>query len=171
MSPIRPNFGVRRLRVSRVVYRCDVSSSEAPIIPLGIIADIRVGNVYGLGLIARREISVDEAALIGSFVRPMVRRPFEMLKPIFESVWSHSDSDAEFERLSNDPVSSIEYGSVVTPIITVPRSLLMHAAETAALREWSRDALRSSLQESFWSMIDDHWVDHPDQKDTELKAA
>ncbi|MFY9657260.1 MAG: hypothetical protein WAK01_11860 [Methylocystis sp.] len=135
------------------------------------MADISVGNVYGLGLIARKHLSKQEADAIGALVRPMLKEPFAMLTREFERVWEVRDHGEAFASLPSANLSAIEYGALSSPSISVPPSLLKHSADTEALKLWCCDKLEATLRDEFWSLVADHWFGEAAERGEVLKAA
>jgi hypothetical protein len=86
-----------RLSLSRIVYRTDLQSTSGLIIPLGVIAEVRLAPWRALGLIARTQLLTEEIESIGRLIRAKLAMPFNFLLPEFES----AASDKSGEALSN----------------------------------------------------------------------
>jgi hypothetical protein len=173
-ASLRPQVsavGLHRIRFSRVVYRCDVSRVEGRVIPLGVICDLSVGNLYALGLIARERLSDDEAAPIGVLVRERVRSPFTFLKHDFDMVWSAKDELSAFESLASVGLSAIDFSRLYEAKAKVPASLRALSNDKHPLEEWAKDQMSICLRTEFWRLVGDQRVPSPEQKKEVLNAA
>ena len=84
------NFVRSSLRVSRVIYFTNVTSAAAPIIPLGVFAEIMLPQVHGLALKARSSLTPSETAMIGPLLRDRLADPFSFLREEFQEAWDHA---------------------------------------------------------------------------------
>ena len=91
-------------------------------LPLGVIAEVTLGPVRALGLIARTELDDDEAVLIGSLWRDRLRKPFELLKVEFDWAWTNAGAGEALGALSNRHSESL--------MIATPRAQVALEATT-----------------------------------------
>src|SRR5712672_3169149 len=92
-------FGPATLRILTISYRCDMSRTDGPVIPLGILADMKAGDSYAMLLVARTSLGKDEAARIGELIRAEISTPFTYLESIFDEVIRASSPGEAFEAL------------------------------------------------------------------------
>jgi hypothetical protein len=160
MNAIRPLFGPGRLRVSQIAYYCDVTSATGSVIPLGVMLDVRVGTLYGLGLKARTTLSPTEAALVGHLARSLVSRPFEMLKREFDRVWSTVNPESCFAILSEQHSGALRFEPAKSERLSLPRPLVVRATSDAGiLKQWAVDQINICLDRGFWNLLETHWPD------------
>jgi hypothetical protein len=173
MTTVHPIFGTALLRMSRISFLCDMTIVSGPVIPLGIIAEIKVGPVYGLGLIARTSITEVEAERIGQFARKSVQKPFAMLTRDFDRIFDADDSSYEFEMLSTKSPTSLHFATPSVNGIEIPRHIAMHADPDGAFGVWTDQKLRSLLVDEYWAFIDDNFenVRYENDARNELKLA
>lgn len=79
-----------RRSLSRISYYCDLQQESGRVIPLGVIAEVTLGPVRGLGLIARTKLLDEELQEIGVMVRERISNPFDLLKVEFQWAWSNT---------------------------------------------------------------------------------
>jgi hypothetical protein len=90
-----------RLSLSRITYHCDLQRASGQHIPLGVIAEMKLGPVRVLGLIARTGLTGDETSQIARLLREHLARPFEYLKAEFDWAWSNVSGGESLAALSN----------------------------------------------------------------------
>ena len=78
--------------LSRISYYCDLQRESGVVIPLGVMAEVTIGGVRGLGLIARTRVLDDELQAIGLMLRDKISNPFEFLRLEFEWAWANTES-------------------------------------------------------------------------------
>jgi hypothetical protein len=86
-----------RLSVSRITYICDLQQASASVLPLGVMAELTIGNIRALGLIARTTLDLQEVSSVGRILREKLSAPFEFLRVEFD--WALSET-APGEALS-----------------------------------------------------------------------
>ena len=79
---------------SRIVYFVDRTRAGAPVIPLGILAEVSTDHVYGLGLKARTKLTTAELEQISPLLREQIVNPFAFLRREFEDAWEKAPGDA-----------------------------------------------------------------------------
>ena len=88
VTTIRPG----RLTLSRIVYHTNLQRSTGLVIPLGVIAEIKVPSVRVLGLIARTRLHRRELNKIGGLLRDKLAEPFDFLE--LELDWALENTKA-----------------------------------------------------------------------------
>lgn len=157
MSSTAPAQGRGRLRISQVVYHCDLTDSQGPVIPLGVIIDIRVDRVYGLGLKARKALSGQEASMIGGLARPLLTHPFEALMPEFEAIWDADRPEVSFCELPQRHPGSLQMSPATVKHVKIPDLLLVRAAKKPdILSQWTEDKLSGACDVAFWELLMEH---------------
>jgi hypothetical protein len=137
-----------------------------------VIADITVGNLYGLGLMARKTISDTEAEKVGVLARAMIRSPFKTLSREFDRIIAGADPASAFAELPVIHATALAFATPSSSKIPVPRQLAMHADDEAALESWAKDKLSAQLIDGFWALLDEHWAEDPEKRQRlELVAA
>lgn len=81
---------VGRLGLSRVAYIPDLQRIPTATIPIGVFAEIAVGGVRALGLIARTRLHDNELNMIGRLLRPRFANPFGFLEEQFN--WAFEEA-------------------------------------------------------------------------------
>jgi hypothetical protein len=89
-----------RLSLSRITYICDLRQASASIIPLGVMAEIVIGRVRALGLIARTRLEPNEAERVGRILRPQLETPFEFLKKELDWAFASAPRGCALAELS-----------------------------------------------------------------------
>lgn len=115
MTVVEPVFGGLVFRTTGVSFNCDLTRAGGRLIPLGVLAEVRAGQWYGLGVRGRAALAPDELALIGTLARSLFSAPFKVLEREHERVWNSPDPLAAFSALPSvgsslvfDPVETIE---------------------------------------------------------------
>ena len=88
------------LTVSSIEFHCDLSRKDGLILPLGVMAEITVPGMRGLGLVSRTELDQDEIAALGEMSRRLIERPFHFLSQEFEDAWEHATPGGALQFLS-----------------------------------------------------------------------
>jgi hypothetical protein len=162
-------FAPAAMRILQISYHCDISREGGPVIPLGILADMRASEIYGLGLVARKSLSDDEAAHVGGIIREHISAPYDYLHTIFDEVIRASSPAAAFEALPDKHSLSLHFsmsGGVQT--ISLPK-----AAKTShdARRLWVKDELHSVGNRAYWNMFGEKVPGKVEKESTEDLAA
>jgi hypothetical protein len=89
-----------RLSLSRISYFCDLQRASGRQIPLGVIAEITVGNIRTLGLIGRTRLHPHELTSIGALIRDRLHNPFEFMKEEFDWAWTNSEAGTSLQTLA-----------------------------------------------------------------------
>lgn len=152
MTTHRPIFGPGRLRVSKIVYNCDVSREGALVIPLGAIADIRAGHWYGLALQARSEVLQEELSCVGKLARPLVGHPFSSLKLEFERIFKADHPGDEFKALPNVHSTSLMILPMIETRFEIPTSIAKESAHDVQ-KAFLTDQVRALVIDKYWELM------------------
>lgn len=146
-------LGIGSIRSLLVAYRTNASQDGAEMIPLGVLADMRIGERYGIGLRARHRISDNEAQKIGQLVRPRLVQPFGLLQAEFDRVQAASDPAEAFAGLRAYEASAIAFFDLEARTVAAPSGLIT-GPDSEALREWILDQVKTCLADRFWPFVD-----------------
>src|ERR1700733_7784078 len=69
-----------RVRMFRVTFRPNLDGPESDDIPLGVFGDLRMGERYAVGLIARSAGEHAEVTRVGRLAKVVVARPYDALQ-------------------------------------------------------------------------------------------
>jgi hypothetical protein len=136
-----------RLNLSRITYYSDLQRASGLQIPLGIIAEIVIGSVRGLGLIARTELDDAEVHAIGSLIRDSLRNPFDFLKTEFDWAWNATKPGAALVSLSSRHSESLFFAP---PAATMIRRAFKSDGDVG---EFARRMLRDQRDAEFDLML------------------
>ena len=140
-----------QIHLSRITYNCDLRQGTGDVLPLGVIAEVTLGPVRALGLIARTELDDDEAVLIGNLWRDRLRKPFELLKVEFDWAWANAGAGEALGALSNRHTESL---LIASPERTSLRKAFNSAQE---ILDFARRELRNQRDDEFELMLADLW--------------
>jgi hypothetical protein len=98
---------VGRLSLSRITYICDLQQASALVLPLGVIAEMTLGPVRILGLIARTRLGENETVKVGPMIRSKLAAPFDFLKEEFEWAWSNTEKGTALAKLARRHAESL----------------------------------------------------------------
>jgi hypothetical protein len=138
------------LALARVIYLCDLQRASGKQIPLGVIAEITVGSLRGLGLIGRTELHEDELDSVGNLMRDQLRAPFDFLKTQFDWAWANTAAGAALGTLATRHSESL--------LFTPPkRSLIRRAFTSESVSEFARRQLRDMRDQEYDLMLAEIW--------------
>jgi len=86
-----------KMRVFRVTYCPDLDDPEGNAIGLGVFGDLRMGERFALGLIARTRTLESEIQRVGRLSRHLVAKPYDTLRALYEEIWNSKDPAQSFE--------------------------------------------------------------------------
>jgi hypothetical protein len=78
------------LRVSNIMFHVDISKASGAVIPVGVMAEILLPRLYGLGMIARVGLGSGELADVSELPKQLVAKPFDYLAQEFKEAWTKS---------------------------------------------------------------------------------
>jgi hypothetical protein len=136
-----------RLNLSRIIYYSDLQRASGLQIPLGIIAEIVLGSVRGLGLIARTELDDHETQALGRLTRNSLRNPFDFLKGEFDWAWDATGRGEALVALSGRHSESLFFAP---PTPTMIRRAFQSEADVP---EFARRELRERRDAEFDLML------------------
>jgi hypothetical protein len=162
-------FAPAALRILEISYRCDISRQGGMVIPLGILADIRASETYGLGLVARKSLSDDEAANVGGLLRQYLSAPFDYLHAIYDEVIRSSSPASAFEALPDKHFLSLYFSmSGGSQMIHLPKAAKI---SPEARKLWVKDELHSTGNRAYWNMFGEQVPGKVEKESTEDLAA
>ena len=145
-----------RIRIFRAVYVRDldrVAASE--VIRLGLMGDLRFGDRYALGVIARRTVDESELASVGRLASALVAEPFGTLRGYFKRTWETSAPQEEFDQIIAATGSSLWFQQISTTrkYLMRPRSYPLirastryaHGARLSYARPYGRNMIGGSM--------------------------
>ena len=131
---------------SAICFYPELSTADGLVIPLGHIAEIKIRNIRGLGMIARTELTKFEWEHLGTLgQRLLTEDPFYCLSGMFDEAW-----DAWSGRNSQDPLAYLaeRYGfslNFAAPgVLEVPNELVATA-----------QPLRADIRSHLWGVLDE----------------
>jgi hypothetical protein len=153
MSTISPAFRPAALRFMEITYHCDLTRADGGIIPFGVLADMSVEGVYGLGLVARRALSEMEMEKIGELMRADFAAPFSYLLGVFNSVYKDGAPAAAFAALAAEHTHSLRFHRLADAAIKLPRPIITNADARIL---WVKDQLSSYGNSAYWKLFGEH---------------
>jgi hypothetical protein len=145
----KPPAADASLNVSDIQFYCELDRPGGLIIPLGVMAEIVVPGIRGLGLIARTELHDEETAAVGELGRRLVERPFDFLSKEFDDVWEHAAPGEALRVLSVRHPHSLHFAVPVAK--EVPLTLL--GGISPAARNAVRNYLGQFLEEEMLRLV------------------
>jgi hypothetical protein len=153
MNTITPAFRPAKLRTLEISYMCDLGRTDGKVIPLGVMSDLLVRGVYGLGLVARESLTTTEMEAVGRLIREDLKSPFHYLVPVFEEVYNSTLSAEAFVELPKRHALSLCFRPLKNEDVEVPRSVIVNGE---ARRLWAKDELSSHCNKAFWTLFGEH---------------
>ncbi len=144
-----------RLTLSRIAYHCDLQSANGSVIPLGTIAEMTLGPIRALGLIARTYLSEDEIARIGALVRHRLATPFDFLEEDFDWAWSNTEAGHALAALAEKHSASLCFSPPASKDIRPRKGLDLESGHAA---EFADDNLRHHRDKEFFAMLAETWT-------------
>lgn len=160
---------IGQLWLSRISYFCDLGRSSGFVLPLGAIAEITLGPIRALGLIARTGLEEHEIANVGEIIRSTLHNPFEFLSREFDWAWNNTASGQALQSLAVRHSDALFFSppKVDTAMMGITQLAMADAAEFA------RAAMCSRRDKEFYSLLLDTWSITPvieRQETTKLAA-
>jgi hypothetical protein len=143
------------LRFSTITFHVDMSKATAPIIPVGIMAEILLPRLYGLGMVARIELSTDELARVSELPKPLVTRPFDYLALQFKEAWiKAAPGGGALDYVSGKYEYSAFHFGVPQPL-DVPLQFFSDVSQSnaATLKAVVRDRLGTILDDQMFKLV------------------
>ncbi len=142
-----------RLAITRISYFCDLRRNSGLVIPLGVIAEITLGQVHVLGLIARTELRENEISAVGRSIRHKLEEPFDFLETEFDWAWENTAPGEALPTLVRRHTDSLFFAA---PRIEEVRKAIEFDADAAA-EEFAKEELRRKRDEEFRALLIDTW--------------
>ena len=139
-------------RTFLVSYWPDLGAIPGQEIKLGVFGDLRMGQRYALGLIARSTCNPTEIERVGHLARRLVRNPYKILQERYEAIWATTSPQAAFERTLTRIQSSLVFSEKVERTGAVQVADETDDLETA--KNWCMDQLRPVLRTRFHTWMD-----------------
>jgi hypothetical protein len=141
-----------RTRVFRIFYAFNLDAAATEGIKLGVFGDLRMGERYALGLIARSKIGPPDIERVGRLAQPLVRNPYLFLRQTYEEIWGASDPERAFEDVFHR-----DHHAVTFICSSSKEEMLDQEPSTRVavedVRAWCMDRLREELRKSFRSWM------------------
>jgi hypothetical protein len=144
-------------RTITVTYWPNLDAPNETQIKLGVFGDLRMGDRYALGLIARTQTKAAEAARAGRLTRRFVENPYKALREMYEDIWNAPSPADAFERVLSRSQSSLVFSDIEEAIDAQSAKPFKDDVEDA--RTWCMDKLRPILRQRFHSWIEND--EHP----------
>lgn len=122
VAPVRTAIGIGTLSFATIQFFCELGKANGRVIPLGVMAELSLPRLRGLGMIARTELDGDELEAVGYLGRGIIARPFQYLAQQFEKAWVEASPGKALEYLAARHPHSLHF-SVPDPQ-EIPRQLL-----------------------------------------------
>jgi hypothetical protein len=150
-----------RVRMFRVTFRPNLDGPESDDIPLGVFGDLRMGERYAVGLIARSAGEHAEVARVGRLAKVVVARPYDALQQMHAAVWRTPDPATAFEAMVTQCYSSVVFSDPVQANWTIsPAAEFAADATVDHVRTWCKEQLRRRLRFHFLTWIGDSGSPH-----------
>jgi len=139
------------LRFSTITFYTDMSKANAPVIPLGIMTEILLPSLHGLGMVARVELSGSELAGLSELPKQILTKPFDYLAIEFNEAWMKAPGGALDYVSAKHAYSALHFG-MPQRLLEVP---LQFASPSIAptLKTVVRQFLGSVLDDQMFRLI------------------
>lgn len=139
-----------QLRVSRIVYFTDMIHSDTRELPVGVVAEVTLPSLRGIGTALRPVFSEAELAMMGPTARGILSNAMAVLWPAMKDAFGASQPGGALALLMSRFSSSI---SVLAPsTLDVPRQWLLKR-DPAELKTLVRDRLRVTLTDEYFKFL------------------
>lgn len=169
MGVHRPQFGEMRARLATVSFACDLLADDGIEIPLGVFAEIRFGEWYGLGITARSKLGEAELRHLEPLSQLIVSRPFDFLKEQFTEIYEAEHPDNAFTamcaRNGGSLVTRLEESTAIADF--PPR--FRKGEDDEGLKAFLKHKLSMLTGEHYWKLVRDE-ASAPDDLE-EVRAA
>ena len=85
-----------QIRAFEIVFVPDLDRKAESEIRLGLFGDLRMGDRYAIGLIARSKGDPEDVAKVGRLAAALVSEPYKALTSTYEAIWAAADRPAAF---------------------------------------------------------------------------
>lgn len=138
------------LAVGQLVYITNVQKSNAPIIPLGTIAEVNLPRLRGFGLLCRSQLRDDELKLMGGLSAKLLAEPSkywsERTRKVFEGMKEDESLRGHLiEILSGDGANSIAVINSVEQNISLNWLNKEYSQIKSEVSKWMQDTTDSEM--------------------------
>src|SRR5438094_7760588 len=153
LQPLRTAVSPGRgtLHVSTIEFYPELGKPAGFVLPLGVMAEISVPLLRGLGMICRTELEPDELRTIGYLGEKLISRPFDYLAEQFDDAWANAAPGGALEFLAAKHLYSLHFS--VPLELPIPRQLLLSEGVGATLKGAVREHLGSVLDDQMLGLI------------------
>lgn len=139
-----------RLRISRVVYFTNLQRTDTLEIPVGVVAEVTLSTLRGIGTAFRPSFNADELALMGPLMKDILATPSDTLWPEFLEIFEGSAPGSALDLFASRHASSL---SILSPApFDVPRQWLLER-DAARLEEIVRDRMKVILTDEYFKFL------------------
>jgi len=136
------------VRVFHVSFRPNLDETEKDDIRFGVFGDLRMGDRYAVGLIARKRTTPEEIRRVGRLAKPLVQSPFAALKALHAEIWGNPKREEAFEEAVSETHSSLTFSSQTEVRLS---SESVSGDDVEAVRNWCKAQLREQLRRALES--------------------
>jgi hypothetical protein len=140
-----------RLRISRVVYFTDLQRTDSREIPVGVVGEVTLSSLRGVGSAFRPNFSEGELSLMGPFMKDFLAKPTQALWPEFLKIFESGEpSSSALDLFARRHASSL---SVLAPEpVDVPRQWLLER-DGARLVKIVRERMKVVLTDEYFKFL------------------
>lgn len=158
------------LNISAIEFYPELGKPGGQVVPLGVMAEISVPSLRGLGMIARTELEQEELRVLGYLGEKLISRPFDYLAEQFDDAWANAAPGSALQYLAARHLYSLHFS--VPQMLELPRQLqLSDAGGAATFKGAVREHLGSILDNQMLRLIDQIDRTKPQEELILLKAA
>lgn len=148
-----------------VYFYCDLARVEARVIPLGVSAEIVVGDLWGLGILARTCLREDEQRLLGEVGRELLHNPYEYLCSVVEEAWQDAHPGGALAYLTAKHCHSFHFEDPRSK--SVPRRLLMSDLWSFAGKKEIKNFVCDEMEDEWLGLLPEDSLAAYPQRDVE----
>jgi hypothetical protein len=166
-------FPMGQLRISRVVYFTNLQRTDSLEIPVGVVGEVTLSSLRGIGTALRPAFSPEELDLMGPLMRDFLADPRKALWPEIVDIFENSKSGEALDLFASRHTASL---SVLAPTPhEIPRQWLLER-DPDRLGAIVGDRMKVILTDEYFNLLfpgDGTAVDDPmvDEKIKALVAA
>jgi hypothetical protein len=136
--------------LARIVYFTDLRRSDSPIVPIGVVAEVTLNGLTGIGTALRPTLDDSELHQVGPWMREALRDPMRSLWPEMEKALITAPSGTALQVFSALHQSSL---SVLSPqALDVPKQWLLER-DYDALKSLVSARLNVTLTEQYYELL------------------
>src|SRR5437870_3402437 len=123
---VQSTVATQTLNFATIEFHLELGKTNGRVIPLGVMAEISLPRIRGLGMIARTELDADELNAVGYLGERIIAKPFAYLAQQFEDAWLKATPGKALEYLAAKHPHSLHFS--VPAGRDIPRQLLTEEA-------------------------------------------